>query len=110
MLKRLGKTITNNFSLKILAVILAVVLWVVVINIDDPTTSKTYTTNVVAENTDYITSQNKYYEPLDSSNVVSFRVSAARSVHDELSMPIFPQRRTWRILSTMREAEFTACR
>lgn len=36
MLKRLGKTITNNFSLKILAVILAVVLWVVVINIDDP--------------------------------------------------------------------------
>ena len=60
-------------------------LWVVVINIDDPTTSKTYTTNVVAENTDYITSQNKYYEPLDSSNVVSFRVSAARSVHDELS-------------------------
>ena len=85
MLKRLGKTITNNFSLKILAVILAVVLWVVVINIDDPTTSKTYTTNVVAENTDYITSQNKYYEPLDSSNVVSFRVSAARSVHDELS-------------------------
>ena len=33
MLKRLGKTITNNFSLKILAVILAVVLWVVVINI-----------------------------------------------------------------------------
>ena len=85
MLKRIGKTITNNFSLKILAVILAVVLWVVVINIDDPTTSKTYTTNVVAENTDYITSQNKYYEPLDSSNVVSFRVSAARSVHDELS-------------------------
>ena len=85
MLKRLGNTITNNFSLKILAVILAVVLWVVVINIDDPTTSKTYTTNVVAENTDYITSQNKYYEPLDSSNVVSFRVSAARSVHDELS-------------------------
>ena len=40
MLKRLGKTITNNFSLKILAVILAVVLWVVVINIDDPTTSR----------------------------------------------------------------------
>ena len=33
MLKRLGKTITNNFSLKILAVILAVVLWVVVIKI-----------------------------------------------------------------------------
>lgn len=110
MLKRLGKTITNNFSLKILAVILAVVLWVVVINIDDPTTSKTYTTNVVAENTDYITSQNKYYEPLDSSNVVSFRVSAARSVHVNYPMPIFPQRRPWRILSTMREAEFTACR
>ena len=111
MLKRLGKTITNNFSLKILAVILAVVLWVVVINIDDPTTSKTYTTNVVAENTDYITSQNKYYEPLDSSNVVSFRVSATRAACTmNYPMPIFPQRRTWRILSTMREAEFTACR
>ena len=110
MLKRLGKTITNNFSLKILAVILAVVLWVVVINIDDPTTSKTYTTNVVAENTDYITSQNKYYEQLDSSNVVSFRVWLRAACTMNYPMPIFPQRRTWRILSTMREAEFTACR
>ena len=31
----------NNFGLKILAVLFAVVLWIVVVNIDDPSTSKT---------------------------------------------------------------------
>lgn len=85
MLKKLGKTITNNFGLKILAAVLAFVFWIVVINIDDPTISKKYTTTVIAENTTFITAQNKFYEPLDGSNTITFSVSAERSVHDELS-------------------------
>lgn len=85
MLKRLGKTITNNFGLKILAAILAFVFWIVVINIDDPTISKKYTTTVTAENKSFITAQNKFYEPLDGSNTITFSVSAERSIHDQLS-------------------------
>lgn len=85
MLKKLGKTITNNFGLKILAAVLAFVFWIVVINIDNPTISKKYTTTVIAENTTFITEQNKFYEPLDGSNTITFSVLAERSVHDELS-------------------------
>ena len=62
MLKKLGKKITNNFGLKLLATLFAVVLWVVVINIDDPTIVLQFTTSVTAENTDYLTAQNKYFE------------------------------------------------
>lgn len=85
MLKRLGKRITNNFGLKILAALLAFVLWIVVINIDNPVIPRKYTTNVITENTSFITAQNKYYEALDGSNIITFSVSAERSVHDELS-------------------------
>ena len=42
MLKKLGKTLTNNFGLKILAILFAMILWLVVVNIDDPTRTKPF--------------------------------------------------------------------
>ena len=39
MLQKFGKRVMNNFGLKILAVLFAVVLWIVVVNIDDPSNS-----------------------------------------------------------------------
>lgn len=89
MLRKLGKKITNNLGLKILAALFAVVLWVVVVNIDDPLKSKTYTTSVVPVNADYITEQGKYYEWLDGDNTVSFKFSVTRSIMDELSSSDF---------------------
>ena len=85
MLKKLIKKITHNFGLKLLAAVFAVILWIVVVNIDDPMVPRSYTTSITPINEDYITAQNKYYEPLDSNNTVTFTVSAKRSVHDELS-------------------------
>lgn len=85
MLKKLIKKITHNFGLKLLAAVFAVILWIVVVNIDDPMVPRSYTTSITPINEDYITSQNKYYEPLDSNNTVTFTVSAKRSVHNELS-------------------------
>lgn len=85
MLKALGKKITNNFGLKILAALFAVVLWVVVVNIDDPLKTRPYTTSVLPINDEYITSQGKYYEWLDGKNTVTFNVSATRSIWDKLS-------------------------
>lgn len=36
MLKNLAKKLTNNLGLKVLAVLFAIALWIVVVNIDDP--------------------------------------------------------------------------
>ena len=85
MLRKLGKIITNNFSLKILAIFFAFVLWIVIVNIDDPKIVQSFTTSVTAENTSYITEQNKYFEVLNGENTVTFNVSANRSILQELS-------------------------
>lgn len=89
MLKELGKKITNNFGLKLLATLFAVVLWIVVVNIDDPVISDKFTTSVIAENTDYLTNQDKYFEVLDGKNTVTFSASAERSVLSEMSSSDF---------------------
>lgn len=85
MLKKLGKKITNNFGLKLLATLFAVVLWIVVINIDNPTTVQPFTTSITTENTDYLTEQNKYFEALDGKNTITFYASAERSVLSEMA-------------------------
>ena len=85
MLKRIGKKLINNLGLKILALLSALVMWMVVANIDDPMIKRPYKTSVLPTNEDYITSQGKYYEWLDSDNTVSFNVSAKRNVHEKLS-------------------------
>ena len=85
MVKKIGQKIMHNFGLKLLAVLFAIVLWIVVVNIDDPTQIQSYTTSVNLENTSYLTSMDKYYEVLDGTNTVTFRVTAKRSVHDKLN-------------------------
>lgn len=85
MLRKLGKQLTNNFGLKVLAALFAVVLWLVVLNIDDPIKGKTVTTSVTLVNTEYITSMGKYYEVLGGTNTVSFYFTAERSVWEKTS-------------------------
>lgn len=84
MVKRILKTLTNNLGFKILAVIFAFALWLVVYNIDDPQKTSTFTTNVIIENADAVTDDNKYFEVMDGTNTVSFSVTAKRSVLDKL--------------------------
>lgn len=84
MTKKILKTLTNNLGFKILAVFFAFVLWLVVYNIDDPTKTKTFTTNVTVENASVVTDMNKCYEVLNGTNTVSFAVTAKRSVLDKL--------------------------
>lgn len=80
MLKKLLKVVTNNLGLKILALLSAVTLWVVVVNINDPVQTQTFTASVNIENKNAITEMRKYYEVLNNSDTISFRVSATRSV------------------------------
>ena len=81
MAKKILKTLVNNLGFKILAVVLAFILWLVVYNIDDPKKSKTFTTNVTVENASAVTDMNKCYEVLDGTNTVTFTVTGKRSMN-----------------------------
>ncbi len=85
MLNRIIRRITNNFGLKILAVIFASVLWLVVVNIDDPNTTRTFSASVYIENSDYLSGLGKYYEVINNSNTVTFKVSGKRSYLERMS-------------------------
>ena len=84
MAKKILKTLVNNLGFKILAVVLAFILWLVVYNIDDPKKSKTFTTNVTVENASAVTDMNKCYEVLDGTNTVTFTVTGKRSELEKL--------------------------
>lgn len=80
MVRNFLKALTKNLPFKILAVGLAFILWLTVYNMDDPNITQTYTTNVVIENAATVTEQNKCYQVLDGTNIVSFSVTAKRSI------------------------------
>ncbi len=77
--------IFNNFGLKILAVFLAIIIWIAVINVSDPVINTGYADiPVVVTSTEVVASQGKVYE-LTSEPTVSIMVTAKRSVQDYLS-------------------------
>lgn len=80
MANKLLKAVTNNLGFKILAVVLAFILWLAVYNIDDPKQTKTYTASVTIENASVVAEQNKCYEILEGTNSVTFAVTGNRSV------------------------------
>ncbi len=80
------KKLTNNLGLKLLSLLVAVIIWLVVVNIDDPVSTRTYSNvNVEVVNEDTITGEGKVYSILDDSNVINVTVKAKRSVLDSLT-------------------------
>lgn len=79
------KKLTENLSLKILAVLFSVIIWFIVVNINDPV-DKTVFRNVPVEilNADAVTGQGKVYEILDGTDVIDVTVWAKRSILDAL--------------------------
>lgn len=77
---------TKNLGLKIISVLGAFVLWLVVVNVDDPIISKTYTgIPVEILNEDVLTDEGKCYEILNDSANINVVVTAHRSVLDGMS-------------------------
>ena len=79
------KRIANNLALKILAFLIAVFLWLIVVNIDDPVGDKTFSNipvQVVHE--EVITDNNNTYQIVDNTQEVSVTVTAQRSVLDKI--------------------------
>lgn len=85
MLKTLGGKLVNNIGLKLLAFFLATVLWMVVVNTEDPTVRKSMTVSVFMKNQEYITDMGKYMDVLNDSNTVTFYYTTKRSVWEGIS-------------------------
>lgn len=67
----MGKKLTNNWGLKLVAILFALIMWFAVINIADPVVSETFK-NVPVQfvNTEVLTDAGMTYEILDNSAVV----------------------------------------
>lgn len=85
MLQKIAKIITNNFGLKVLAVVVAVIFWLVIVNVEDPEKTQVFTIPVTIENEDYLTDMGKTYEVLNHSDTITFTVSAQRSVLERVT-------------------------
>lgn len=73
------KSLKNNFGLKLLAFLFAFLLWLIVVNIDDPVVSKTFSgIPVTVEHSEILTEQQKTYQIVDDTQNVSVTVSAKR--------------------------------
>lgn len=80
------KSLTNNIGLKLLALIFAFMLWLLVVNIDDPVGSKTFENiPVTIEHSEVVTQDQRSYQVLDGTDTVSVSVSATRSVLEKIS-------------------------
>ena len=76
--------IFNNFSLKIVSAVFAVILWTVIVNIYDPNTSYTFS-NITVQlvNTQSLTEKNYTFEVVDGGKI-SVTVSGPKSVVTDL--------------------------
>lgn len=75
----------NNVWLKILAVFVSVMIWLVVVNVSDPVTSTTfYGVPVEVVNGDLLTEKGKIFE-MNGAGTVTVTVSAKRSILDSIS-------------------------
>ena len=81
---------THNTLLKFLSLVVAFILWLIVVNYDDPTVTKTYSSIPVEFlNPEVLTDNGKVYDIVDDSGMVSVQVKAKRSVQNLLSRDDF---------------------
>lgn len=78
----------NNVGLKVLAFLIASLLWLLVVNIDDPVTNKTYSNIPVTVMNQEILAADKdnpqTYQIVDDTQTVSVTVSAKRSILNKI--------------------------
>lgn len=77
---------TINLSLKLIALIFSIILWMLVVNIDDPVIDKTFRNIPVSvTNEEVVTNKGKTYSIVDGTNVVNVTVYAKRSEISKMS-------------------------
>lgn len=77
---------TKNLGLKIMALVFASVLWLIVVNIDDPVEISTFrNVPVTIQNSEILTNKGKTYKVVDDTQAVSVIVKAKRSILSKIS-------------------------
>ena len=80
-MKKLKELLTNNLVLKLISVVVALLIWLVVVNIDDPIDTQTYrNVPVQVTNGGYIESMNKTYRLDDEDSTVTVILRGKRSI------------------------------
>ncbi len=80
------KKIMNNLDLKILAFLFSIILWLIVVNIDDPVKTVQFSgVEVQILNGDELEEQGKVYEVLDGTGTITVTVKGRRSIVEEIA-------------------------
>lgn len=74
------KMLTENIGIKLGAVIASVILWLVVVNVNDPLRTAQYSVPVTLKNATAVTDAGMVYEILNGTDTVTVTVKAPRSV------------------------------
>jgi YbbR domain-containing protein len=83
------KKLTRNIGLKILSILLAVILWIVITNVDDPIESKTFhDIPVTIINEKIVKTEKQSYEILEGETV-DIKIAAKRSILEKLTSENF---------------------
>lgn len=78
--------LTNNWGLKILAFFIAVMLWFIVVNIDNPIKQKVYADiPVTVINTEVLAEEQQTFQIVDDTHTISVTVTAQRKVLQKIS-------------------------
>ena len=79
------KKLFNNIGLKLMALLVAILIWIIVVSVNDPIADKVYRDiPVTVLNEDVVTSEGKTYQIEDGISMVSVTVRAQRSVLSRL--------------------------
>lgn len=82
------KKLLNNIGTKLISVLIAFLIWVVVVNGDDPEQTKAFSVKVTAENADSMLKAGKVYDVVSGDDTTVY-VTARRSVLSYLSASDF---------------------
>ncbi|MCD7863923.1 MAG: hypothetical protein LUG61_10575 [Lachnospiraceae bacterium] len=87
LLNKLKTRILHNWYLKLFSIVLAVILWAVAYNIENPVTSTRFANvEVTFVNTEVLEENDQVYTVLNNSNVVrTVTVSASRTIIDDIT-------------------------
>ncbi|MGN0169785.1 MAG: YbbR-like domain-containing protein [Lachnospiraceae bacterium] len=89
MTKKILNRITNNIGLKLISVLISVVLWLVVVNIDNPQMTVSFTAPAEIVNESIIKDNGKVYEVIDNSDAIKFSVTGPRTIVEGMSASDF---------------------
>ena len=78
-MKKILGSFRNNIGLKLISVLVAIVIWYVVVDINDPVETSTYSVKITVENEAYIASGKEIYHIDDSNKTVGVAIRANRS-------------------------------